>query len=170
VSINKPDHTPTVGFPGREYSSDLHDALGYETKVGAEASYDEWVSAYQETVSRVARISRTLSLIGTQWRGATNADVVSWRGALMTLPADKMFQAVVREDVPIADRTGGEIHFASGVLAALLKAKTSRRQCSGSSPRHAGSGNPGRHLDGDEKLVISEVKRATVKRGVRATR
>ena len=72
---------------------------------------------------RVAKDYPNLSLIGTQWRGATNADVVSWGAVLYDVAADKLVQAVLREDVPIADRTGGGDSFASGVLAALLKGK-----------------------------------------------
>jgi 2-dehydro-3-deoxygluconokinase len=67
--------TPYLGFlVGND--SDLHDALGYETKVPSGASYGEWIAAYQETVRRVAKDYPNLSLIGTQWRGATNADLV----------------------------------------------------------------------------------------------
>jgi hypothetical protein len=60
-------------------------------------------------------------LIGTQWRGATNAHVVSWGAVLYETATDRIYEAPLREDIPIADRTGGGDSFASGVLAALLK-------------------------------------------------
>src|SRR5512142_2181677 len=60
--------TPYLGFlVGND--SDLHDALGYETKMPADAPYAEWRGAYKETVQRVAKDYPNLSLIGTQWRG-----------------------------------------------------------------------------------------------------
>jgi 2-dehydro-3-deoxygluconokinase len=114
--------TPYLGFlVGND--SDLHDALGYETKVAANAPFAEWSAAYQETVGQVAKDFPNLSLIGTQWRGATNADIVSWGAVLYDVAADKLAQSVLREEVPIADRTGGGDSFASGVLAALLNGK-----------------------------------------------
>ncbi len=128
-------------------------------------------AAYQETVRRVAKDFPNLSLIGTQWRGATNADVVSWGAVLYDVAADKMFQAVVREDVPIADRTGGGDSFASGVLAALLKGKDLETAVQwGAAHGMLVQETPGDTSMADEKLVVSEVKRATAKRGVRATR
>jgi 2-dehydro-3-deoxygluconokinase len=162
--------TPYLGFlVGND--SDLHDALGYETKVGTGASYDEWVAAYQETVRRVAKDYPNLSLIGTQWRGATNADVVSWGAVLYDVAADKMSQSVLREDVPIADRTGGGDSFASGVLAALLKGKDLETAVQwGAAHGILVQETPGDTTMVDEKQVVSEVKRAVAKGGVRATR
>lgn len=74
---------PQIGFlVGND--SDLADALGYETKVKAGSGFDEWLDAYQDTVRKVAHDFPNLSLIGTQWRGATNADMISWGGSFMT--------------------------------------------------------------------------------------
>jgi len=162
--------TPYLGFlVGND--SDLQDALGYETRVGSGASYNEWVAAYQETVRRVAKDYPNLSLIGTQWRGATNADMVSWGAVLYDVAADKMFQSVLREDVPIADRTGGGDSFASGVLAALLKGKDLETAVQwGAAHGMLVQETPGDTTMVDEKLVVSEVKRAAAKGGVRATR
>lgn len=68
---------PYLGFlVGND--SDLSDALGYETRVPAQAPFDEWLEAYQGTVRQVARDFPNLSLIGTQWRGATSADTIDW--------------------------------------------------------------------------------------------
>ncbi|GIX06341.1 MAG: 2-dehydro-3-deoxygluconokinase [Candidatus Poribacteria bacterium] len=103
--------------------SDLADALGYETHVEEGAPFDEWLGAYKETVRQVAKDYPNLSLIGTQWRGAHNADLISWGAVLYDVLNDEWHVAPVRENVPIRDRTGGGDSFASGVLAALLKGK-----------------------------------------------
>ena len=64
-----------------------------------------------------------LSLIGTQWRGATSADMIDWGAVLYDAAADTFYAAPLRTDIPIGDRTGGGDSFTSGVLAALLKGK-----------------------------------------------
>jgi 2-dehydro-3-deoxygluconokinase len=162
--------TPYLGFlVGND--SDLHDALGYETKVPSGPSYSEWIAAYQETVRRVAKDYPNLSLIGTQWRGATNADLVSWGAVLYDVGEDRMVQAVLREDVPIADRTGGGDSFASGVIAALLKGKDLETAVQwGAAHGILVQETPGDTIMVDEGLVVAEVKRAIAKGGVRATR
>lgn len=161
---------PHLGFlVGND--SDLYDALGYETKVDPDAPYNEWIAAYQETVKRVARDFPNLSLIGTQWRGATNADVVSWGAVLYDTLEDKMYFAPLREDVPIADRTGGGDSFASGVLAALLKGKDLQTAVEwGAAHGILVQETPGDTTMVEENLVLAEVKRAARKGGVRATR
>jgi 2-dehydro-3-deoxygluconokinase len=110
---------PWIGFlVGND--SDLSDALGYPTAVGKQASFEEWLQAYQETIRKVAADFPNLSLIGTQWREATNADQVGWGAALYDARAQHWHVAPLRRAVPIRDRTGGGDSFASGVLAALL--------------------------------------------------
>jgi 2-dehydro-3-deoxygluconokinase len=162
--------TPHLGFlVGND--SDLHDALGYETKVDPDAPYAEWIAAYQETVKRVAHDYPNLSLIGTQWRGATNADMVSWGAVLYDALEERMYQAPLREDIPIADRTGGGDSFASGVLAALLKGKDLATAVQwGAAHGILVQETPGDTTMLEEKLVLAEVKRAASKGGVRATR
>ncbi len=162
--------TPHLGFlVGND--SDLHDALGYETKVDPDAPYQEWIAAYQETVRKVAKDYSNLSLIGTQWRGATNADMVSWGAVLYDAADDKMYQAPLRQDIPIADRTGGGDSFASGVLAALLKGKDLATAVQwGAAHGILVQETPGDTTLIDQKLVEAEVKRAMSKGGVRATR
>ncbi len=162
--------TPHLGFlVGND--SDLHDALGYETKVDPDASYTDWIAAYQETVKRVAHDFPNLSLIGTQWRGATNADMVSWGAVLYDALEERMYQAPLRVDVPIADRTGGGDSFASGVLAALLKGKDLATAVQwGAAHGILVQETPGDTTMLEEKLVLAEVKRAASKGGVRATR
>ncbi|MHC4190724.1 MAG: PfkB family carbohydrate kinase [Planctomycetota bacterium] len=75
--------------------SDLSDALGYETRVQKNAPYTEWIEAYKETVSQLAKDLPNLSLIGTQWRGAHNADLISWGAVLYDPRNDVFYQAPV---------------------------------------------------------------------------
>jgi len=161
---------PHLGFlVGND--SDLADALGYENKAPAHASFEKWLEAYQGTVRQVAKDFRNLSLIGTQWRGATNADLVSWGAVLYDTAGDKMYQAALRTDVPIADRTGGGDSFASGVLAALLKGKDLETAVQwGAAHGILVQETPGDITMVDEKAVLSEVKRAQAGGGVKATR
>lgn len=161
---------PQIGFlVGND--SDLNDALGYETKVDTDASFREWVAAYQETVKKVASDYPNLSLIGTQWRGATNADMVSWGAVLYDVVEGKMYQAALREDIPIADRTGGGDSFASGVLAALLKGKDLATAVQwGAAHGILVQETPGDATMVDEKAVLAEVKRGQARGGVKATR
>jgi len=161
---------PHLGFlVGND--SDLADALGYESKAPANASFEKWLEAYQGTVQQVAKDFRNLSLIGTQWRGATNADMVSWGAVLYDTAADKMYQAALRTDVPIADRTGGGDSFASGVLAALLKGKDLETAVQwGAAHGILVQETPGDITMVDEKAVLAEVKRAQTGGGVKATR
>jgi 2-dehydro-3-deoxygluconokinase len=150
---------------------DLSDALGYATKVAADAPYDEWIAAYQETVQQVAMDYPNLSLIGTQWRGATNADWVSWGAVLYGATNGKMYQAPPRVDIPIADRTGGGDSFASGVLAALLKGKDLETAVQwGAAHGILVQETPGDITMVGEKAVLAEVKRAFARGGVKATR
>jgi 2-dehydro-3-deoxygluconokinase len=161
---------PYLGFlVGND--SDLSDALGYETPVAADAPYGEWVAAYGETVRRIARDYPNLSLIGTQWRGATNADLVSWGAVLYDAINDKLHQAPLRVDVPIADRTGGGDSFASGVLAALLMGKDVETAVQwGAAHGILVQETPGDITMVDSKAVLLEVARARASGGVRAMR
>lgn len=162
--------TPYLGFlVGND--SDLSDALGYETQVAADAPYGEWIAAYGETVRQIARDFPNLSLIGTQWRGATNADLVSWGAVLYDAINDKMYQAPLRVDIPIADRTGGGDSFASGVMAALLDGKDLETAVQwGAAHGILVQETPGDITMVDLKAVLAEVARARVSGGVRATR
>jgi 2-dehydro-3-deoxygluconokinase len=111
---------PHLGFlVGND--SDLADALGYETRKSK--GFDDWLEAYRQTIRQLTADFPNLSLVGTQWRGATNADLISWGAALYDVAADAWYTAPLRENVPIRDRTGGGDSFASGVLAALLKGR-----------------------------------------------
>jgi 2-dehydro-3-deoxygluconokinase len=161
---------PYLGFlVGND--SDLADALGYTTPVPEEASFEQWLAAYQQTVRQVAKDFPNLSLIGSQWRGATNADLVSWGGVLYETAADQFHVAPIRSNIPIADRTGGGDSFASGVLAALLKGKDLDTAVQwGAAHGMLVQETPGDITMVDEKAVLAEVKRALSSGGVRATR
>lgn len=162
--------TPYLGFlVGND--SDLSDALGYETAVAADAPYAEWAAAYHETVRRIAKDFPNLSLIGTQWRGPTNADMISWGAVLYDAIHDRLHQAPLYVDIPIADRTGGGDSFASGVLAALLLGKDPETAVKwGAAHGILVQETPGDITMIDLKAVLAEVNRAGRAGGVRATR
>ncbi len=168
-SINQ-KMTPFLGFlVGND--SDMTDALGYETKITKNAPFEEWLDAYKETVAQVAKDFPNLSLIGTQWRGATNADLISWGAVLYDALAGKFYVAALRKDVPIKDRTGGGDSYASGVLAALLNGKDLQTAVEwGAAHGMLVQETPGDITMVDQKLVEAEVKRALAGGGVKATR
>ncbi len=162
---------PYIGFlVGND--SDLHDALGYETRSAKDgAGFEPWFEAYCDTVRRLVRDYPNLSLIGTQWRGATNADVISWGAVLYETASDTFFTAPIRHDVPIADRTGGGDSFASGVLAALLKGNDLQTAVEwGAAHGILVQETPGDTTMVDERVVLAEVKRARSRGGVKAQR
>ena len=103
---------------------DFDDALGYETeKVPKDASFDVWLDIYTKMLRQVAQDYPKLKYIGTQLRGALSADRINWGAVLYDVETDVIHQAAVRENIEIADRTGGGDSFASGIVAALLKGK-----------------------------------------------
>ena len=161
---------PYLGFlVGND--SDISDALGYETKVGKGASFDEWVGAYKETVLKVANDFPNISLIGTQWRGAHNADLISWGAVLYDTAAKKFHVAPVRENIPIRDRTGGGDSFTSGVTAAILKGKDLETAVQwGAAHGALVQETPGDTTMIEENVLLAEVKRAASGGGVKATR
>jgi 2-dehydro-3-deoxygluconokinase len=161
---------PYLGFlVGND--SDLSDALGYETKVSSKASFDEWLEAYKGTVRQVARDFPNLSLIGTQWRGATSADTIDWGAVLYDVAADTFYAAPLRTNIPIGDRTGGGDSFMSGVLAALLKGKDLATAVQwGAAHGILVQETPGDITMVDERAVLAEVKRALTQGGVKASR
>lgn len=161
---------PYLGFlVGND--SDIHDALGYETKVTKKAGFEEWLEAYKGTVRAVAKDFPNLSLIGTQWRGATNADLISWAAVLYDVAADTFYQAPIRKDIPIADRTGGGDSFTSGVLAALLKGHNLETAVQwGAAHGILVQETPGDTTMIEENILLAEVKRAQAGGGVKAVR
>jgi len=161
---------PYLGFlVGND--SDMNDALGYETQVDKNAPFDEWVEAYKETVRRVAGDFPNLSLIGTQWRGAHNADLISWGAVLYDVAGDEFHTAPLRENVPIRDRTGGGDSFTSGVMAAILKGHDLATAVQwGAAHGVLVQETPGDTTMVEEDRLLAEVKRAAAGGGVRASR
>ena len=103
---------------------DFADALGYHTPaVSAEAPFAEWLGVYTKMLRSVSADYPNLKYIGTQLRGALSADRINWGAVLYEVEEDRIHQAVVRENIEIADRIGGGDSFASGVIAALLQGK-----------------------------------------------
>jgi 2-dehydro-3-deoxygluconokinase len=151
--------------------SDLDDALGYKTEGAEESGFDTWLETYKKTIRKVAADYPNLSLIGTQWRGAHNADLISWGGVLYDTAADRWHVAPVRENVPIIDRTGGGDSFASGVLAALLKGKDLDTAVNwGAAHGMLVQETPGDVTMVSQRQVEAEVKRARSGGGVKAKR
>jgi len=139
--------------------------------VSSKAPFDEWLEAYQGTVRQVAHDFPNLSLIGTQWRGATSADTIDWGAALYDTAADTFYTAPLRTSIPIGDRTGGGDSFMSGVLAALLKDKDLPTAVQwGAAHGILVQETPGDITMVDEKAVLAEVKRALAGGGVKASR
>ncbi len=103
---------------------DFDDALGYETEtVPKGASFDEWLAVYAAMLRQVSKDYPNIKYIGTQLRGALSADRIDWGAVLYEVGTDTIHQAAVRENIEIADRTGGGDSFAAGVIAALLNGK-----------------------------------------------
>jgi len=97
--------------------------------------------------------------------------LVSWGAVLYDAINDKMFQAPLRVDIPIADRTGGGDSFASGVLAALLNGKDLETAVQwGAAHGILVQETPGDITMVDSKAVLAEVARARASGGVRAIR
>lgn len=151
--------------------TDLADALGYETNVSSTADFDAWLAAYAVTVRRVATDFPNLSLIGTQWRGATNADTIDWGAVLYDTQADCLHVAPVRRTIPILDRTGGGDSFTSGVLAALLLGYDLDQAVNwGAAHGILVQETPGDITMVTRAAVEAEVKRAAGQGGVKASR
>jgi 2-dehydro-3-deoxygluconokinase len=161
---------PHLGFlVGND--SDLSDALGYETHKPDGKGFEAWLEAYRETIQKVAADFPNLSLIGTQWRGAHNADLVSWGAVLYDTRADAWHVAPVRENVPIRDRTGGGDSFASGVLAGLLTGKDLDTAVNwGAAHGILVQETPGDITMVNRAAVEAEVKRVSAGGGVKAVR
>ncbi|MBT4484751.1 MAG: sugar kinase [Candidatus Latescibacteria bacterium] len=104
---------------------DFSDALGYDTrKVGKDEPMEVFMAAYTDTLRAVSKDFPNLKIIGTQLRSALSADLINWGAVLYDVAEDTIYQAVVRERVEIADRTGGGDSFCNGVAASLMMGKT----------------------------------------------
>lgn len=168
-SINK-QVAPYLGFlVGND--SDLGDALGYETVTKKGSTFSEWLETYKITVKQVAKDFPNLSLIGTQWRGAVNADLIHWGAVLYDALNEEFFVAPLRKNIPIADRTGGGDSFTSGVLAALMYGKDLQTAVEwGAAHGILVQETPGDYTMVTIKDIEREVKRAKSGGGVKAVR
>jgi len=151
---------------------DFFDALGYETaKVDAAQEFDVWLQAYQKMLRQVAKDYPNLKLIGTQLRAAITADRIHWGAVLYEVAEDKMHLAVTRENVEIADRTGGGDSFMSGVAAALMKGHDAATAVQwGAAHGILVQETPGDTTMVTQKEVEKEVQRALKGGGVSALR
>ncbi len=152
--------------------SDFFDSLGYQSeKVPDNAPLDKWLEVYASLLRSVSRDYPNLKLIGTQLRGAITADRISWGAVLFDVAADKLHMAPVRENIEIADRTGGGDSFVSGVAAALLKGHDIGMAVQwGAAHGICVQETPGDTTMVSQKDVEKEVKRAAAGGGVSALR
>jgi len=151
--------------------SDFYDCLGYETKVGEGAPLDQWLEAYTEMLAKVAGDFPNLKLIGTQLRAAHSADTISWGAVLYDAETGRISRAITRDNVEIADRTGGGDSFASGVIAGILKGKSVGESVEiGAAHGILVQQTPGDTTMVKEEDVLKEIKRAKEGKGVRALR
>ena len=152
--------------------SDFDDALGYTApKVSKSAPFEEWLKVYVEMLRKVAKDFPNLKIIGTQLRAAITADRISWGAVLYDVADDKHYVASVRENIEIADRTGGGDSFVSGVAAALMKGKELAEAVEwGAAHGICVQETPGDTTMVTQKDVEAEVKRAQSGGGVSALR
>jgi len=151
---------------------DFFDALGYETKkVDSKEEFDLWLAAYQDMLRQVAEDYSNLKLIGTQLRAAITADRIHWGAVLYEVGEDTMHLAVTRENIEIADRTGGGDSFMSGVAAALMKGNDAATAVQwGAAHGILVQETPGDTTMVTQKDVAKEVQRALKGGGVSALR
>jgi len=141
--------------------SDFDDALGYTVDVPSNASMEQFLECYVTLLRKVAKDYPNLKLIGTQLRGAHSADRIDWGAVLYDVAGDKLYQAAVRKNVEIADRTGGGDSFASAIISALLKGKPLEEAVEWG----AAHGILVQETPGDTTMVTQAMVEAEVKRG-----
>jgi len=152
--------------------NDFDDALGYAAvKVVKSDPFEKWLDIYTDMLRKVAHDYPNLKIIGTQLRAALSADRINWGAVLYDAAEDKRYLASVRENIEIADRTGGGDSFASGVAAALLKGKDLADAVEwGAAHGICVQETPGDTTMVTQKEVEAEVKRAQAGDGVSALR
>jgi 2-dehydro-3-deoxygluconokinase len=151
--------------------SDFGDALGYKVDVPSNASMDQFLAIYVDLLKLVAKDFPNLKLIGTQLRGAHSADRIDWGAVLYDVVDDKLYQAPVRTNIEIADRTGGGDSFASAVISALLKGKSLQEAVEwGAAHGILVQETPGDTTMVTQAMVEAEAKRAQKGGGVSALR
>ena len=152
--------------------SDFQDALGYETDpVAKDAPIEVWLESYAKMLRQVAADYPNLKLIGTQLRGALSADRINWGAVCYDPAADRMICATARENVEIADRTGGGDSYASGLAAALMDGRDLDEAVEwGAAHGVCVQSTPGDTSMVTRKDVEKEVQRARAGGGVNALR
>jgi len=141
--------------------SDFDDALGYTVDVPSNAGMEQFLECYVTLLRKVAKDYPNLKLIGTQLRGAHSADRIDWGAVLYDVADDKLYQAAVRKNVEIADRTGGGDSFASAIISATLKGKPLEEAVEWG----AAHGILVQETPGDTTMVTQAMVEAEVKRG-----
>jgi 2-dehydro-3-deoxygluconokinase len=141
--------------------SDFDDALGYTVDVPSNAGMEQFLECYVTLLRKVAKDYPNLKLIGTQLRGAHSADRIDWGAVLYDVAEDKLYQAAIRKNVEIADRTGGGDSFASAIISALLKGKPLEEAVEWG----AAHGILVQETPGDTTMVTQAMVEAEVKRG-----
>jgi 2-dehydro-3-deoxygluconokinase len=141
--------------------SDFDDALGYTVDVPSNAGMEQFLECYVTLLRKVAKDYPNLKLIGTQLRGAHSADRIDWGAVLYDVAEDKLYQAAIRRNVEIADRTGGGDSFASAIISALLKGKPLDEAVEWG----AAHGILVQETPGDTTMVTQAMVEAEVKRG-----
>jgi 2-dehydro-3-deoxygluconokinase len=151
---------------------DFFDALGYETrKVGKEEPMEVFMAAYTDMLHQVSKDYPNLKIIGTQLRSALSADMINWGAVLFDVKEDRIYQAVVRERVEIADRTGGGDSFCSGVAGALMSGKSTEEAVDyGAAHGIIVQEFPGDTTMATVSMIEKEIKRAKTGGGVSALR
>ncbi len=151
---------------------DFNDALGYETrKVGKDEPMEAFMEAYTDTLRKVSKDYPNLKIIGTQLRSALSADMINWGAVLYDVQADEIYQATVRNNVEITDRTGGGDSFCNGVAAALMSGKTTEEAVEyGAAHGAIVQEFPGDTTMATLAMIEKEIKRAQTGGGVSALR
>ena len=169
-SINRNIVSETEFLVGNQ--GDFFDALGYETqKVGKDEPMETFMAAYADMLRQVAKDYPKLKIIGTQLRSALSADLINWGAVLYDVAEDKIYQAVVRERVEIADRTGGGDSFCNGVAASLMMGKSTEEAVDyGAAHGAIVQEFPGDTTMATLAMIEKEIKRAKAGGGVSALR
>jgi 2-dehydro-3-deoxygluconokinase len=101
---------------------DFTAALGFEVK-GMDKGYSKLDPAnFKKMITEVVKKFPNLKVVATTLRNAKTASLNDW-GAIM-YTGGNFYEATLRPDLEIYDRVGGGDSFASGLIYALMEAKT----------------------------------------------
>ncbi len=169
-AINRKIVSETEFLVGNQ--GDFSDALGYDSrKVGVDEPMEVFMEAYTDTLRKVSKEYPNLKIIGTQLRSALSADRINWGAVLYDVKEDTIYQAVVRENVDIVDRTGGGDSFCNAVAASLMMGKTTEEAVEyGAAHGAIVQEFPGDTSMASIAMIEKEIKRAKSGGGVSALR